>query len=330
MPVTTRRRAQTSENPPGMRQLDEQTVTFWGVRGTMPSPGEQTLRYGGNTSCVEVALHSPRGVQSLVFDAGSGIATYAASALKQGVREFHILLSHMHYDHIMGLTRFAPLFRSDCEITIYGLRKQGKSLQEMFEQFFSFPFFPVEYRNLPSLKNLSFREVNGLAEMVISGMDVEFQQLSHPQGAVAFRAHNAARTTSIVYATDHEHGSAVDHDLMRFSQNATMILYDSTYCQEEYEAKYKGWGHSSALMGARLAKNSNVGSYGLFHHDPDATDDDLETKLLPEAMRVFDRSFLCAEGQTINLSRIAAGAKQVLSSPRSLDKRPLAKHAKTS
>ena len=303
VPAAQRRKLSSLDGTGAERQQDEQVVTFWGVRGTLPTPGPLCLKYGGHTSCVEVCLTQGKSQSSIVLDAGSGIVAYGDQALRKGQRHFHLLLSHMHYDHIIGLTRFAPLFRSDCEVTVYGLRKGGKSLQEMFEQFFSFPFFPVEFKNLPGLKNLHFHEVNGADELTIAGMPVQMQILNHPQDAVAYRAWNISKTTSVVYATDHEHGTDVDFHLEKFAKNATLMLYDSTYADGDYP-KFKGWGHSTALAGAQIAKNANVGAYGLFHHDPDASDLHLEKILLPEAQRIYQRSFLCAENTQMSLLKI--------------------------
>ena len=303
MPAISRKKPNSAEGSDGDRQQDEQVVTFWGVRGTLPTPRPQFLKYGGHTSCVEVCLTHGKSQSSIVLDAGSGIVAYGDQALRRGQRQFHLLLSHMHYDHVIGLTRFGPLFRSDCEVTVYGLRKGGKSLQEMFEQFFSFPFFPIEFKNLPGLKNLHFHEVNGADELTIAGMPVQMQVLNHPQDAVAYRAWNQAKTTSVVYATDHEHGTELDFDLEKFAKNASLMLYDSTFSNVDYP-NYKGWGHSTALAGAQIAKNANVGAYGLFHHDPDASDAHLDKVLLPEAQRIYPRSFLCAENTQVSLLKI--------------------------
>lgn len=288
-----------------------QEVIFWGVRGTLPTPGEGTLKYGGNTSCVEVLVHpGEKDATSLVFDAGTGIAQYGDAALERGIREFHIFLSHMHYDHIFGLTRFTPLFRDDCQISFYGQAKCGKSLFEILSGFFSFPYFPLRFEDLPSRRKLHFTEINNLSELSIGAASVQFQNLNHPQDAVAFRVWDKNQKTSVVYATDHEHGTALDDALEEFALNTSLLIYDSTYNDENYEA-HRGWGHSTALAGAKLAKKAKAQAYAIFHHEPDATDEDLETRVLPEAQSVFARSFLATERHSLMLGRLDSSKQPI-------------------
>lgn len=128
------------------------SVTFLGVRGTIPTPSKSHLKYGGNTSCVEVTSIYKNKAINILFDAGTGIINYGEEALERGIRVFHLFLTHMHYDHIIGLTRFTPLFREDCEIHIYGQSKSGRSLKKIIEDFFISPFFPIEFHELPSKK----------------------------------------------------------------------------------------------------------------------------------------------------------------------------------
>lgn len=309
MKGSARKKAESTPNLPDSRGSfddSQQAVTFWGVRGTLPTPGTSTLKYGGNTSCVEVSYRDGPGNAklSLILDAGTGIAKFGDYALQRGDREFHVLLSHMHYDHIIGLTRFAPLFRADCKVRIYGQAKGGKSLKEIFKTFFSFPFFPLEFDMLPCRRDLKFFEINDLEEFQIGEIKVGVQGLNHPQQAVAFRVFGRKDQTSVVYATDHEHGTDTDAALTQFASGASLLLYDTTYSELAYP-NHIGWGHSTARHGALIARDAEVGAFGLFHHDPFATDEQLEQALLPEARKVFERSFLCAENQTLVLSTVA-------------------------
>ena len=290
------------DRPKGQESGGHQLTTFWGVRGTLPTPGLAYVRYGGQTSCVEIRSLGPNPC-SIICDGGSGIAKYGDAAISRGDRVFHILLSHMHYDHVMGLTKFAPFFRPDTEVHIYGLAKGGFGLRELFARFFSFPFFPLEFKDLPSLPNLHFHEINGIEGVLIEGCRVEFQLLNHPQAAVGFRVWSAAGDTSVVYATDHEHGTGTDEALVDFSKDATLFLYDSTFSQEAYP-KFGGWGHSTAVMGAKFAAMAKAKWYGLFHHDPDAPDALLEAKLLPEAQKILPQSFLAREGDTLHMASL--------------------------
>lgn len=281
----------------------EQRLTFWGVRGTLPTPGTETLHYGGNTSCVEVTNHDhlQKKKTTIILDAGTGLANFGEAALDRGDREFHIILSHMHYDHMIGFLRFKPFFRSDCRHFIYGQGKCGLSLQQIFERFFGQPFFPLGFDQIAAAANTTFIDLNGVKELQIEGTTVQFEELNHPQEAIASRVWSFDKSTSVVYATDHEHGTDRDANLIAFSQGASLFLYDSTYTENEF-GRYTGWGHSTPAAGARIAKEAGVAAYGLFHHDPESSDSDLESYLLPEAKRVFRRSFLAVENQTICLT----------------------------
>ena len=279
---------------------DSLKVKFLGVRGTMPAPYRGFLKYGGNTSCVEITSQYGKEQVSLLFDAGTGIVKHAEQALLNGVRVFYLFLSHMHYDHIMGLTKFVPLFRLDCEIHIYGYAKCGLSLKEILEKYFVAPFFPVEFNKLPSINNLYFHELNRHSSVRVGHVQVEFQPLHHPQGAVAYKVWNYDKSSSVVYATDHEHGSKVDTSLKKFLQNVNLLIYDSTYSNMEYN-NYVGWGHSTSFCGAHFAKDCKVKNYALFHHDPSHNDKHLEEVLLPEAKKIFKKSFLAKENMIFQI-----------------------------
>jgi phosphoribosyl 1,2-cyclic phosphodiesterase len=289
------------EKPRKNRCLD-QKVTFWGVRGTIPTPGTETLHYGGNTSCVEVTSTdaSQNRQTTIILDAGTGLANFGDAALKRGERTFHIILSHMHYDHIMGFLRFKPFFRNDCKLFIYGQSKCNMSLEQIFHRFFDAPFFPLGFSELGAAQHTTFVDLNGLDQLTIEDVDVQFQALNHPQDAVASRVWSYDKSTSVVYATDHEHGTDIDNSLVSFSKDASLLLYDSTYAEAGF-SRFTGWGHSTPAAGARIAKEAGVTAYGLFHHDPESSDADLESYLLPEARRIFRQSFLTVENQTLSL-----------------------------
>ncbi|APJ02478.1 MBL fold metallo-hydrolase [Silvanigrella aquatica] len=307
VPVPNRVKSQKKQNKSiieGASKI-EQFVTFWGVRGTIPIPNENMLKYGGNTSCVEVLAIASEKNNSIILDAGTGIIQCAENALLRGDRIFHLFLTHMHYDHIIGLTKFIPFFRQDCEIHIYGQAKFGNSLKEILQKFFSAPFFPIEFFQLPALKNIFFHELNSLKIIQIENIKIEIQSLNHPQEALAYKIWSPDGKSNIVYATDHEHGTHKDVELEKFIRGCDLFIYDSTYSDSNYK-NYIGWGHSTAKAGATIAKNGEVKYYAIFHHEPESSDEYLETKILQEAQSVFKNSFLAAEYQTINISELNA------------------------
>ncbi len=283
----------------------EQFVTFWGTRGTIPIPNENMLKYGGNTSCVEVISIIEKVNKSIILDAGTGIIKCAENALLRGDRIFHLFLSHMHYDHIIGLTKFIPFFREDCEIHIYGQAKYGDSLKEILQRFFSTPFFPIEFFQLPALNKIFFHELNGLKSIQVENIKIEIQPLNHPQEAYSYKIWSSDGKSNVVYATDHEHGTRRDLEIEKFIRGSDLFIYDSTYSDNNYK-NYIGWGHSTAYAGATISKNADVKYYAISHHDPGSTDEYLETKILPEAQSIFKNSFLATEYQTINISELNA------------------------
>ena len=281
----------------------EQFVTFWGTRGTIPTPNEDMLKYGGNTPCVEVFSNSNTKRTSIILDAGTGIIKCCENAVLRGDRSFHLLLTHMHYDHIIGLTKFIPFFRKDCKIHVYGQAKIGCTLKEIIQKFFSSPFFPIEFHQLPAVENIEFHELNSKSEFFIEDVLVEFLPLNHPQEAVAYKIWSEDKISSVVYATDHEHGTQKDNELEKFIKNSDLFIYDSTFSDSNYK-NFIGWGHSTAKQGAIFAQKTGVKFYAIFHHDPSSTDDFLESKILIEARSFFKNSFLAAEHQTLNISEL--------------------------
>ena len=164
--------------------------------------------------------------------------------------------------------------------------------------FFKHPYFPVSYDLLPAKDNISFKELLSENSLSIGEFKIVWMKLFHPQDAWAYKITWQGKT--VVYATDHETGTPIDDELVKFSHKADLFIFDSTYSTHQYDM-YQGWGHSTSRAGAIFAKDAQVDQYYIFHHEVDSSDEFLENIILPEARDVFQKSFLAKEGETIIL-----------------------------
>ena len=252
------------------------SVRFWGVRGSIASPGEHTRLVGGNTSCVEVEA----GGRTLVLDAGTGLRALGDSLVARGVRDVTLLLSHLHWDHIQGLPFFVPAWRPGGRLEIVGARSTGApevSLRDALAEQMQAPHFPVRLEDMRAA--LSFREVASGQTLALEGdVTVRFAGLNHPGGVLGMRIEHGGR--AIVYATDTEHGTALDAALVDLAADADLLIYDAMYTEDEYAGRVGpsrvGWGHSTWQAGAAIADAARVGRLVLFHHDPSRSDRDVE------------------------------------------------------
>jgi phosphoribosyl 1,2-cyclic phosphodiesterase len=269
------------------------SVRFWGVRGSTPTPGATTIKVGGNTSCVELRL----GEKHVVFDAGTGLRELGASLLKEKAPQVSLLLSHYHWDHLLGLPFFAPLFKPGTELRVYGERKTScGGAREAIQRQFSNPHFPVDFTRLPS--TLHFHDVQAGDNFSTLGVRVRVGRLNHPQGAVCYRASVGGK--HLVYASDHEHDGEGDTALIGFARNADILVYDAMYTNESYACGKRGWGHSTWQEAARVAGAANVGRLYLFHHDP-IHDDKTMAKIERSLQRVFPEGWVAREGMEVVL-----------------------------
>ncbi len=252
-------------------------VRFWGTRGSIPTPGGATLRYGGNTSCVEIISDSGT---TILIDAGTGANALGKALLVQGrAARGHILISHTHWDHIQGLPFFAPLFVPGAEWHIYGPRGIGQSLQDVLAAQMDYSYFPIAQNAFAA--KLQYHEV------VEGGFSIEdvwiaTQYLNHPALTIGYRLE--ADGASVVYASDHEphdpeageghakvfEGGDAAH--VEFMRDADLVIHDAQYTAAEYRAKI-GWGHSTIEYAVDVALAANVNKLALYHHDPDRRDD---------------------------------------------------------
>ena len=248
-------------------------VRLWGTRGSVASPGADTARYGGNTSCVEV-----RGVQGtlLVLDAGTGIRPLGAT-LGAGVRRVHILLTHLHMDHIQGLGFFKPLFDPDVETHLWGPAIATEHLRRRLVRYLSPPLFPVHLRDLPRL--VLHAVPPGPFE--VDEFRVTAERICHPGHTIGYRIENGRRR--IAYLSDHEPALGATTFPLEASwtsgyalaEDADLLVHDGQYSLAEYE-HHVGWGHSALDHAFAFARLTRVRHLVTFHHDPSHADDEID------------------------------------------------------
>jgi len=297
-------------------------VRFWGTRGSIATPGRGTIRFGGNTSCVEVTTDS--GVQ-LILDCGTGARELATSMMSGGAQGLncHILLGHTHWDHIQGFPFFSPAFVKGNSLAIYGPEGSRKSLHHVLAGQMEFTYFPVQLDQLAA--KISYHDL-GEGAHTIGGVRVATQFLNHPAMTVGYRIE--ADGVAVVYLVDHEPFSDPlwragaepgrldpilhDGDLRhaRFMAGADLLIHDAQYTPEEY-ARKKNWGHSAYDYVVQIASAAGVRRVALTHHDP-TNDDDLVAEIEQQARNRALRcaagldAFCACEGQEIVLAPQAA------------------------
>jgi phosphoribosyl 1,2-cyclic phosphodiesterase len=242
-------------------------VRFWGVRGTIASPGADTVRYGGNTSCVEVRC----GKHSVIFDGGTGIRKLGDRLVASDAPiEADILFSHFHMDHVGGIPLFAPLYAAGHHFRLWGGNLLPEvNLQGVIRTIISAPLFPIGFETFRS--DVEFRDFRvGDVLRLRDGIEVRTAALNHPGGSIGYRLEFAGR--SIAYLTDTEHGlDQLDANVVSLAKNADLMIYDGTYTDKEF-SKYVGWGHSTWQHALRVADAAGAKQVAIFHHDPDRDD----------------------------------------------------------
>ncbi len=268
-------------------------ITFWGVRGSYPVPGRATIRYGGQTSCVEVRTSSG---SSLIVDAGTGLRALGQKLAREGVqRRHHILLSHVHWDHIQGLPFFTPIYVSGNWIEVVSGPNGTMPLEAALRRQMSAPFFPVDFEDVS--RQVRAREPRVGEPFAIGDVRVTMAKLNHPDPVYGYRLEH--RGVSIVYATDTEHFACVDPALARLASGADVLIYDAQYTPEEYPGKV-GWGHSTWEAAVTLARTAGVRQLVLYHHDPRRSDDAVDV-LEARAQAAFPGTVAAREGAILQV-----------------------------
>jgi phosphoribosyl 1,2-cyclic phosphodiesterase len=239
-------------------------VKLWGVRGSLPSPGPNTCRYGGNTSCVEICC----GDERLIFDAGSGIRELGNELMKSMPLRGRMFFTHYHWDHLLGFPFFVPLYVPGNEFDIYGEKKGELSPRQILEGQMVYPYFPVTMDVMRA--KLTFHTIEPSQTFNFNGVTVKTQRLNHPFDAIGYRVEYQG--SSVAYITDYEHFSHPDEPLIDFIRGVDAMIYDSAFNDVEYSTK-QGWGHSTWEEGIKLAKAGDVKFLIISHHEP--THDDV-------------------------------------------------------
>ncbi len=301
--------------------FDQFIVRFWGTRGSYPVPGPTTVRYGGNTTCVEVQV----GHQTIVIDAGTGIINLGHELVRRARKNGNkpivatILLTHMHHDHTQGFPYFVPAYIGTSTLHILGPRTFDQELEETLNHAVLPPSFPVSLHEMPSVKVIrSLQEV----EMVVIDQDegtlhihnIYHDSVTYSPDMLCVRIHKSYahprsgmyiyrvewRGKSVVFASDTEGYVDTDQRLVRFARNTDLLIHDAQYTEEEYAAKKQGWGHSTPTMACAVARQCEAKRLVLFHHEPLYDDAKIES-MERGAQELFPQSIAAYEGLEIEL-----------------------------
>ena len=274
-------------------------VTFWGVRGSRPVPGRDTVIYGGNTPCVEVQA----GERLAIFDSGTGICALGNKMMAQNEPvEAAVFIGHTHWDHIQGFPFFAPSFEAGNRFTIYGQGKMNLTFAQLMRGQMEHPHFPVSLDQL--VADFDFHEIKaGQVVDLGAGVAVRSTHLNHPNGCLGYRLEYGGK--SVCYISDNEHYKVLDTTLLGFVFDADLLIYDAMYTNDEYagEGPYPsktGWGHSTWEEAVALAQAAEIGQLALYHHAVYRTDEDLAA-IEAKAQAIFPATVAAREGMVIQL-----------------------------
>ena len=253
-----------------MNDQDDFSVKFWGVRGSIACSGPSTVRYGGNTSCLEVRC----GDRIIILDAGSGIRYLGNELITKGPLDVDIFLTHTHFDHICGMPFFTPFFVPQSKFRISaGHLLPEHNVEFVLSEMMMAPLFPVPMAIFNA--DIAFQDfISGDTLDLGDGITLRTAPLNHPNRATGYRVEYQGR--SICYITDTEHTpGAPDENVAGLIHGADIVIYDGTYTDDEFP-NHITWGHSTWQEGLRMCEANDVKKYVLFHHDPERDDDQLD------------------------------------------------------
>ena len=298
------------------------TIKFWGVRGSYPTPGPETIKYGGNTACVEIRA----GERTIILDAGTGIIPLGRELAKQKSSEIILLFSHLHHDHTQGFPFFVPAYIPNTRLHIFGPGGTPETLRHVLEHNQSTETFPISLQDMPAMKDIqSVRESQVIVwESALQGYEENirvsesssrlspdalvihiYKSHAHPGGVYIYRI--TWRGKSVVYATDTEGYVGTDRKLALFAHDADVLIHDAQYSEEHYCGRLagfsstQGYGHSTADMACEVVASAQAGELILFHHEPAYTDAMVAAQEAA-AKKIFSNSRAAYEGLEITLN----------------------------
>lgn len=255
-------------------------IKFWGTRGSIAVPGKDTIRYGGNTPCIQLTSNSG---ETLILDAGTGIKTLGDNLIKLNSTNLNLLITHSHWDHIQGLPFFKPFYSEQYEVNIYASANNGLDVNEIISRQLVSAFFPVTeeiFKSKINIKKISSGDNFNLGDFSISSIAAH-----HSKGTLSFKIEVDGKT--IVYMTDNEIFYSYDDlpeinsiteknkGLIDFVKDCDYLIHDCMYDVNKYKNKI-GWGHSNNFSAAMFAISANVKNLVMFHYNPDYTDSELD------------------------------------------------------
>jgi len=274
--------------------VGDMNVTLWGVVGSCPGANRNISEYGIATPCIEVRMDD----LLIILDCGTGVVPLGRKLNEERPLDMHMFISHTHWDHVLGMPFFSQAYLPDNKLTIYGLRREDVTLENVFRGLMAYPYFPVPWETLKADIRFNELDPHDVVKLSSDCKVVSFPTV-HPGGNLAYAVEGHDK--KMVYLTDLDHGKMDRNEILEFIKDADLLIYDANFTQKEYEMdQYEGWGHSTWEFGLNISKEAGVKHLVIFHHGVHRKKDEmreLETVLYQETLRVS----VAREGTTFRL-----------------------------